>query len=675
MPSQTGSIDLKAQKEAHDAAAQVATNYITADTNGIKVHMAGESTTYQHQTASGSTFYVSGKKRSDVSGDGLKVYIGDAGSEVLVGSFGSTVQIGQSSQSHVEIDYHSLQLIDKEGNTYFHVSDLRDSDGRARFEFVGDGSQTKFSVPYTGASNAAMGSNLTVLVDDVAQQSVSYVTNSSYNLYEITLGTAPASGSTVVILYPVADGYETKVKAFTLGLRLPNSTVGGSSYAEGVLVTASGHASHAEGENTVSNGTASHAEGIGTTASSAYSHAEGSETTASGIGSHAEGYRTAAYRFYSHAEGDNATANASASHAEGEHTTASGSSSHAEGYYSAASGSASHAEGEHVTSSGWASHAEGYYSAANGQSSHAEGVYTTASNMASHAEGNYTVASAVASHAQNERTIASQRAQTAIGKYNVENTSTKRIGDVLYGTYALIIGNGTADDARSNALTVDWDGNVDIAGGITLGTPLTADQIPQLDTSKLASGTIADARLPTKGTAGTAGTSSATSGATLAVPYVTTDAYGRVTAKGTHTHTINSLDATAIGSGTLARARGGTGVSGRQSSTITRNTSNTTTTSTSYNYAYHNGVVATVGIGLLQLASSLANGGTVAIGTVPSGYRPLARVEATVSVGNANVTGALSANISTAGVITLVNRSGAAVGTTVSIGVTATYCI
>ena len=42
-------------------------------------------------------------------------------------------------------------------------------------------------------------------------------------------------------------------------------------------------------------------------------------------------------------------------------------------------------------------------------------------------------------------------------------------------------------------------------------------------------------------TAGTAGTSSATSGATLAVPYVTYDAQGHVTKSGTHTHTITGF--------------------------------------------------------------------------------------------------------------------------------------
>lgn len=45
------------------------------------------------------------------------------------------------------------------------------------------------------------------------------------------------------------------------------------------------------------------------------------------------------------------------------------------------------------------------------------------------------------------------------------------------------------------------------------------------------------------GSAGTAGTSSATSGSTLAVPYVTTNAQGHVTAKGTHTHTVTGFAA------------------------------------------------------------------------------------------------------------------------------------
>lgn len=57
-----------------------------------------------------------------------------------------------------------------------------------------------------------------------------------------------------------------------------------------------------------------------------------------------------------------------------------------------------------------------------------------------------------------ENLVAEYADQTAIGKYN-DNQSGN----------AFEIGNGTADNVRSNALTVDWSGNVDAAGDITDG--------------------------------------------------------------------------------------------------------------------------------------------------------------------------------------------------------------
>ena len=85
------------------------------------------------------------------------------------------------------------------------------------------------------------------------------------------------------------------------------------------------------------------------------------------------------------------------------------------------------------------------------------------------AEGKDSCAGGEASHAQNLGTIAAKRSQTAIGTYNEEDTSsatTHPSGDARYGDYALIIGNGTSDSNRSNALTVDWSGNVSIAGDV-----------------------------------------------------------------------------------------------------------------------------------------------------------------------------------------------------------------
>lgn len=182
-------------------------------------------------------------------------------------------------------------------------------------------------------------------------------------------------------------------------------------------------------------GSHSHAEGDNNIASGSESHAEGSYTAASGNRSHAEGHSTNATATTSHAEGDNTIASGFNSHAEGNNTTASGNDSHAEGEHTIASGNGSHAEGEHTTASDNDSHAEGAYTAARGSNSHAEGRHNTARGFNSHAEGMYCECIGDNQHVQ--------------GKFNKPDSSS---------IYADIIGNGTADDNRSNAETVSWDG-------------------------------------------------------------------------------------------------------------------------------------------------------------------------------------------------------------------------
>jgi len=121
------------------------------------------------------------------------------------------------------------------------------------------------------------------------------------------------------------------------------------------------------------------------------------------------------------------------------------------------------AEGYITKASSIASHAEGYGTTASGLSSHAEGTGTTASASYSHAEGGSTTASGQYSHAGGLQTVAQRQSQTAIGEYNILDTSGTA---TTRGDYAFIIGNGTANNARSNALTVDWSGNLEIAGSL-----------------------------------------------------------------------------------------------------------------------------------------------------------------------------------------------------------------
>ena len=274
----------------------------------------------------------------------------------------------------------------------------------------------------------------------------------------------------------------TATGSFSLNRRR-NTIVGKNSFTEGNSTTASGDTSHAEGHFTTASGKFSHAEGAETTALGNNSHAEGSGTTASGDSSHAEGCQTTALGNNSHAEGfslnkapttitsssTNDTiinawksekftlAKGLRSHAEGENVLALDNNSHAEGYQTTASSNSSHAEGRETKASGKYSHAEGYTTIASGQSSHTEGNGTQAYGISSHAEGNCTIAFKDYSHTEGNFTYARSENQHVQGKYNIEDDS---------GTYAHIVGNGTAHTARSNAHTLDWSGNAWFAGTI-----------------------------------------------------------------------------------------------------------------------------------------------------------------------------------------------------------------
>ena len=106
-------------------------------------------------------------------------------------------------------------------------------------------------------------------------------------------------------------------------------------------------------------------------------------------------------------------------------------------------GEKSHTEGNETTASATGSHAEGSGTTASGSYSHAEGNGATAYGHFSHAEGYYTKASGDYSHVQ--------------GKYNIDDSDQK---------YANIVGNGTSDTVRSNAHTLDWEGNAWYAGTV-----------------------------------------------------------------------------------------------------------------------------------------------------------------------------------------------------------------
>lgn len=167
-------------------------------------------------------------------------------------------------------------------------------------------------------------------------------------------------------------------------------------------------------------------------ASGLYSFAEGELTKATGRGSHAEG-------------GAGTTASNKYAHGEGYGTTASGQAAHSEGYNTYATGNYSHASGYNSKAAADMSNAENYATEANGKCSHAEGLISIANGMASHAEGGGTIASGKYQHVQ--------------GRYNVEDADNK---------YAHIVGGGSDANNRRNIHTIDWDGNAEYAGDVTV---------------------------------------------------------------------------------------------------------------------------------------------------------------------------------------------------------------
>ena len=125
-----------------------------------------------------------------------------------------------------------------------------------------------------------------------------------------------------------------------------------------------------------------------------------------------------------------------------------------------ANGLYGHAEGNGTSALGENSHAEGYNTKASGNNSHAEGDNTLANQVGSHAEGGYVSASNVYSHAEGFRTATGGDYQHVQGKFNISRNTSE---------YAHIVGNGTSEENRSNAHTLDWQGNAWFAGEVKVG--------------------------------------------------------------------------------------------------------------------------------------------------------------------------------------------------------------
>lgn len=297
---------------------------------------------------------------------------------------------------------------------------------------------------------------------------------------------------------------------------------GGRSHAEGSETVASGLTSHAEGHGTKATESWAHAEGYNTEASGSISHAEGNMCVAKGYASHAEGYNTIAASDYQHVQGKynvedaehqylHIVGNGKTTQNDAGETVELRSNAHtldslgnawfaravyvgstsgidwdggskklateeyvngvAMGSVSVVAGVGSEGTGDSAevfnggaaeNASGGYAHAEGSNTIASGYAAHAEGQGSQATNFWSHAEGYECRSTGLASHAEGMGTIAASSSQHAEGSYNIEDADDK---------YLRIVGNGSSDTDRTNAHTLDWDGNAWFAGTVE-GTAL-----------------------------------------------------------------------------------------------------------------------------------------------------------------------------------------------------------
>lgn len=228
--------------------------------------------------------------------------------------------------------------------------------------------------------------------------------------------------------------------------------------------------------------TSSAIQGSDVTATGRYSHAEGQAVKASGDYSHSEGWRTESSGDYSHAEGGATVASGSHSHAEGDATVASGDYSHAEG-------SGTIADKEYLSVSGMYNLEDGKYGI---KKSHQD-IYLTASKLYGYSNsyhfyedtGKFSIdikgSRKPSKDLKNVYILDdNNKLQYIIAYKSSVNDGKTMVFDAINiwssqisSRYIRVIGNGVNGSSgivRSNAYTLDWDGNAWFSGDVYVGS-------------------------------------------------------------------------------------------------------------------------------------------------------------------------------------------------------------
>ena len=369
---------------------------------------------------------------NDITAQNLTIV--DENGTVLATYNASGIVLGQTSKGHAEIDYHAFELYDKDGNVYLSIGDLRGVNGTKTMIY-----SSNYNVPT--ASITLMGTVTSVTSVKVAGSELS---SDKYSVSGSTITFNPSVSGWVRIEYRTPSPvYHYNMGTVASGTEQGffSSTIGQNQEASADFSSVSGGSN-----NSVTGRYSSVGGGYNNSVSGAYSSVGGgSNNVSSNRGSSiCGGYdntTNGSYNFIGGGE-NNSTDNP--------YSIVCGGSRN-----SSPSQGCAVVGGYRNTSQGYAGFVGG------GSDNTVSGVGAVVPG------GDHNTASGTNSTANGKYSVADHKSQFVFGEYN--ETDGSSASGANRGNYVEIVGNGTADNNRSNARTLDWSGNETLAGGLTTG--------------------------------------------------------------------------------------------------------------------------------------------------------------------------------------------------------------
>lgn len=300
------------------------------------------------------------------------------------------------------------------------------------------------SITYASEDDDSVTYNTSIDLTQISDITITHMQTDTWTKFavlEVTSSTIKIAKSESVTDY---TGY-TKINRLSYYGFLPSKATGRNAFAFGQDCDASGSFSVAMGDGAI-------AQNGGDISLGYHNKARGESSVAMGAMNETTGYGSVAMGYGNKASGSYAVAM-------GENNEATHLGCVAMGYESKAKNGYAFAAGNN-TEAGYCATAVGQQSKATGSYSFATGDRSVASGSSSVAEG-YMCEAKGQDHAEGMGTIATGNGQHAEGMYNIEDTEEK---------YLHIVGNGTGPNDRSNAMTVDRQGNTWTAGKFSFGT-------------------------------------------------------------------------------------------------------------------------------------------------------------------------------------------------------------